>query len=709
VHPKVKSVIYTIEDYFCILVLVLMAVLPIMELAASLFNTGFEGSQDYITHTLLFAALTAGMICTRNESHLAISLVQYIPEGKVKDNIKVFTNLVSAFVAVVIAVCCILYIKRGLSESLISSFISRRTLAWIMPFAFIVIAVRFARRTRLTGWKMLLPAGALLLGVIVSYPVIANIIWGFHKPEVLMVFCENHCTADNPCWESEYCGTDIISYYYYSVITFLKIPLIIFFIAAALLGTPLFIILGGLSIFLLQLDQMQGLQLVTDGAALETVATNIYQGLTNNNIIAIPLFALVGFFLSESKAGERLVNTFRCFFSWLPGGIIIVSVVICAFFTSFTGASGITILALGGILYAILSDNLKYPPKFSIGLLTSVGSIGLLFPPSLPLILVGTVLLVDVRSLFLGGLVPGIILVIAMIIFGIIISVKVKIPVEKFELKKAMISLRNSILEILLPVLLLFAFFFITPNLTYLGAASVLYIFIVEVFIHRDIKITDIRRVLEKAIPIIGGVLLILALAKVFSSFIVFTQAPQNVAEWMKSVITSKWVFLLMLNIALLVIGLFLDMFSAILIVLPLIIPLGAIYEINPVHLGIIFLVNLEVGYITPPVGLNLFLASYRFQKPFVEICKYVSPFLLVRLFVVLLVTYIPVLSTGLPELFDFQTISAVSSDPGTHEPLPFELNEFVLNEAQTYNSNDWSFLSDDFDYGFGNTEVESP
>jgi len=469
----------------------------------------------------------------------------------------------------------------------------------------------------------------LLFGTIVSFPVIAKIIWGLHdKPEIV----------------------EYILSLYFEVLWYGKIPFILFFVLAAFAGTPLFIALGGLSLLLLQVSDLDSF-LVIDGV-MDTVANNIYEGLTNDKIIAIPLFAIVGFFLSESKAGHRLVNTFRSFFSWLPGGIIIASVVICAFFTSFTGASGVTILALGGILYVILSDHLKYPQKFSIGLLTSVGSIGLLFPPSLPLILVGTVLLVDIRHLFLGGIIPGIILVIAMIIFGFIVSLKVKVPVEKFDLKKALLNLRDSSLEILLPVLLIIAFFTTTTDLTKLGAAAVVYIFIVEVFIHRDIKLKDIKRIFDKVIPIIGGVLLILALANAFSSFIIFTQAPSNVASWMHEVISSKWVFLLLLNVALLLIGLFLDMFSAILVVLPLLIPLREIYGIDPVHLGIIFLVNLEVGYITPPVGLNLFLSSYRFQKPFIEICRYVMPFLLVRLVVVLLVTYLPWLSTWLVSLF---------------------------------------------------------
>ena len=612
---KIKSRLYLFEDIACITFIVLMAVFPLLELAVHFFlKTGIPASTAFIAHFLLFSALIAGMICTRNESHLAISIVQYLPEGKIRERISVLSNLVSSFVSVIIAWSSISFIKMGLDGMV--GFAPRRVLAAIIPLAFFILAFRFARRARLTGWKIIIPVLVILIGSAAAFPSIAKIIWGFNMPDAVFTICD----------------------IFMDIAWYVKIPVVVLLIIAALGGIPLFIILGGLSLLLLR-EQ-------------DSVAVNIYFGLVNQNIIAIPLFTIVGFFLSESKAGERLVNTFRSFFSWLPGGIIIVTVVICAFFTSFTGASGVTILALGGILYAILSDHLKYPEKFSIGLLTSVGSIGVLFPPSLALILVGTVMQVNILHLFMGGIIPGILLVVAMIVFGIIISMKVKIPVEKFELKKAMLSLKGSSLEILLPIFLIVAYFSGILDLVQLGAAAVLYIFIAEVVIHRDIKLKDIKGIFDKAMPIIGGVLIILALAKAFSYYIVDTQAPQNVAAWMHTAISSKWAFLLLLNAALLIIGFVLDMFSAILVVLPLIIPLGEIYGIDPVHLGIIFLVNLEVGYITPPVGLNLFLSSYRFQKPFVEICKYVSPFLLVRLVVVLLVTYLPWLSTWLVKLF---------------------------------------------------------
>jgi tripartite ATP-independent transporter DctM subunit len=471
----------------------------------------------------------------------------------------------------------------------------------------------------------------ILLGSAAAFPAIAKLIWSFESPEVLNAPLN----------------------FLYDAAYYLKTPLILFLILAALSGTPVFVAIGGIALLMLQ----------AAGSEPEAAPIQIYSSLTSTDIIAIPLFTLTGFFLSESKAGERLVAAFRSLFSWIPGGMIIATVVICAFFTSFTGASGVTILALGGILYIILKEKAGYPERFSIGLLTSVGCIGLLFPPSLPIILVGSTinsilyfmgeaLEYNIMDFFLGAMIPGIILVLAMITFGIIASVKVKIPVEPFKLKEAGSALKVSVLEILLPVILIGGFFSGLLSLVEVSAVSVIYVFIAEVLIHRDIALRDVPKVLFKAVPIIGGILAILAMAKALSYTIIDSGVPEQFALWMRHTVESRYLFLLLLNFALLALGCVMDIFSAILVVLPLIVPLGQVYGIDPIHLGIIFVINLEVGFLTPPVGINLFLSSYRFKKPFMEICKTVLPFLAVQMAVVFLVTYVPWLSSFLVELF---------------------------------------------------------
>jgi tripartite ATP-independent transporter DctM subunit len=575
------------------------------------------GAFDILTHLLLVAGLFAGMLTTKNQNHLAISVVQNFTGEEVRRPIAVWSGLLSSFIATVIAWSAVPFIKIWLDGRLIG-FIPDTVFAAVIPLGYGVTAIRFALQTPIRGKARILSFSAIIVGSLASFPLIAKIIWGFEIPDAAYVIIDA----------------------FTAFASFIKIPAVVILLVSALAGVPLFTAIGGLALILL----------AADGGELDVVANQIYAALTSDSFIAIPLFTLTGFFLSESKAGTRLVAIFKALFSWLPGGMIIATVVICAFFTTFTGASGVTILALGGVLLSILND-VKYKEKFSIGLLTSVGSIGLLFPPSIPIILVGVATQTNILHVFLGGVIPGIILVITVIIFGIIASIKTKIPVEKFSLKETSVALRGAALEILLPFVLIIGYFSGVLSLVEIGAVAVLYVFIVEVVIHRDISLRDVVKVFQKAVPIIGGILSILALSQALSYYIVDTQAPENFARWMQTAVHSKYLFLLLLNLALLVVGCLMDIFSAILIVLPLIAPLGVAYGIDPVHLGIIFITNLELGFLTPPVGMNLFLASYRFEKPFTVICRYVLPFLLIQLAVVLLVTYAPGLSTFLPGL----------------------------------------------------------
>jgi tripartite ATP-independent transporter DctM subunit len=612
--------LYQIEEWACFLSFVIMALLSAAEAAARIFfSSGIPASSGLLIHLLLLGGMLAGMIATRKEEHLSVALVQYFSRPGLKRRLRCFTNLLSALIVTVIGCCGPAFIRIGLTGEMVG-FIPDRVFALIIPAGYLVIALRFARRTGLEGWKRIFPVLAVALGVALSFPSIAKCIWEYDIPAGAQVFCD----------------------FLYTLSLAVKIPAVIFLLICALGGLPIFVVMGGLVLLLLE----------SSAIPVDVVATDIYSALTNDSIIAIPLFTLVGFFLSESRAGERLVAAFRSLFSWIPGGMIIATVIICAFFTSFTGASGVTILALGGILYSILAEHAGYPRKFSIGLLTSAGSIGLLFPPSLPLILVGALTGTDIFRMLAGGFIPGIILVLAVIIFGIVISIKTKIPVEPFKFSAAFAALRVSLAEILLPFLLVAGYFTGILSLVEIGAAAVIYIFVIEVLVHRDIPLRESIGVFLKGVPIIGGVLAILALSQTLSYYIVDTNAPVNLANWMRETIQSKYLFLLLLNLALLVVGCLMDIFSAILIVLPLIVPLGAAYGVDPVHLGVVFIINLELGFLTPPVGLNLFLASYRFQKPFVEICRNVFPFLLIRIVVVMLVTYVPAFSTFLAGFF---------------------------------------------------------
>jgi tripartite ATP-independent transporter DctM subunit len=310
----------------------------------------------------------------------------------------------------------------------------------------------------------------------------------------------------------------------------------------------------------------------------------------------------------------------------------------------------VTILALGGLLYIVLTKG-RYKRKFSIGLLTASGSIGLLFAPSLPIIIYGVVAQISIKDMFIGGIIPGLLMILVMVIVGVVYAVRNKVVREPFAVREVLTAFKGAIWEVLIPVIIIVAYFGGLTTLVESGAVAVLYILIVEVFIHRDIKIKDLRSILLKCVPIIGGVLTILALAKGLSYFIVDVQLPQKLTEWAAANIGSPILFLLLLNVALLITGCFMDIFSAILVVVPLIIPLGAHFGIHPVHLGIIFLANMELGYLTPPIGLNLFLASYRFEEPMPRVYKNILLFFVIQLVAVLLITYIPFFSTWLLSL----------------------------------------------------------
>jgi len=619
-----------LEKGICLASLSLLAVIPIVELILRQFNLTIPDARDIIIHLFLVVGLFAAMHTTKHGDHISITAIQYLKNEKAKKIILTVCTLVAVFLLSVLAWNCVSYVKYGRGGRLIG-FVPDRVFAAVMPLGFAVIAVRFCLKPD-TWQKRLLAFLALLAGIVAALPAIAKIIWGVDElstPEFFYSFIN----------------------FLYDTAAVIQIPAIVFLILMALFGMPLFAAMGGIAMIILQ----------SAGLEPEAAPIQIYSALTEMDIIAIPLFTLTGFFLSESKAGERLVGTFKSFFGWLPGGMIIVTVIICAFFTSFTGASGVTILALGGILYTILSEN-KYSEKFSIGLLTSGGGIGLLFPPSLPIILVASTsntilhfmnipIKYNIIDYFIGALVPGILLVAVMMAAGFVLSAKVKIETKPFNSKEALRSLKDSFFEILLPIILIAGYFSGRLTLLEVSALSVIYVVIVEVLINKDIAPADIAKVFFKAVPIIGGILAILAMAKALSYAFVDSRVPETFASWMQSAVQSKYVFLLLLNLALLVLGCLMDIFSAILVFLPLIVPLGYAYGIDPVHLGIIFIVNLEAGFLTPPVGMNLFLASYRFEKPFIQICRSVLPFLSVRFAVILLVTYVPWLTTFLIEL----------------------------------------------------------
>lgn len=421
----------------------------------------------------------------------------------------------------------------------------------------------------------------------------------------------------------------------------------LFLLLLIILGAPLFVIIASSALIGFNSEEID----------LSVIAIEIYRIVDTPVLLAIPLFTLAGYVLGESKASTRLVRVTDALLGWMPGGLAVVSLFACAFFTALTGASGATIIALGAILYPAMRQA-GYLDRFNLGLITSSGSLGLLFPPSIALILYGVIVQqmsleqsVTIDDLFIAGLLPGFLMLALLVAWSMYKSRADRIPTREFKADELLSALRESVWEIPLPFIIIGGIYSGYFAVSEAAAVAVMYVLIVEVVILREVTLLELPRIMRDSMVLVGGVLIILSVSLASTNYMIDAEIPTRLFEFIREHIDSKLTFLILLNIFLLVLGMILDIFSALVIIVPLTLPIAIGYGIHPIHFGIIFLANMQIGYFTPPVGMNLFIASYRFNKPVTELYRATIPFMLILLLAVLIITYWPALSLTLLDL----------------------------------------------------------
>jgi len=586
------------EGGILVAVLAAMVALPVLSVAARLlFGFSSAAPNLWVQHLNLVLAFVGAVIAARTGRHLSLSTGELLHMSEAgQRRIAGFTSAVATAVTVMLAYAAAEFVRAELpAAKVLPGGVPVWLVQFVMPLGFLAMALYLAWVGN-PGWKGRLSAlvASLAAAAIVLVPI------GSRSPVVWL-------------------GGIVL-------------------LVAVGLGAPIYTVMGGMAMLL-----FYGQPMPTPIAA---VPLETFQLVASPTLPAIPLFTLAGYLLAEGGSSKRLVELFRHWFGWLPGGIGAAAVLVCAFFTTFTGASGVTILALGGLLLPSLVKA-GYSERFSIGLLIASGSIGLLFPPSLPVILYGVVAQVPIDKLFISGAVPGILLVLLLAGASVVHALRNKVQPSPLDLRAAAASLWQAKWEAALPVLVLFGIFGGFVTIFEAAAVTAAYAFLIEVVIHRDLKIRrDIPRIFIECGTLMGGVLIILGVALGLTNYLVDAEVPMLATKWAQTHIGSKIVFILALNLFLLAVGCLMDIFSAIIVVVPLIVPIALVFGMDPIHLGILFLANLELGYLTPPVGMNLFLGAYRFDKPVTEMYRVALPFLAILAVGVLLIAYVPSLTT---------------------------------------------------------------
>ncbi len=596
-----ESTVQKMENLLPISILVVMSILPLIEIISRLFwGPGIPGSIVLVQHLTLWISVSGAMLAARSDRLLALSTQNFLPE-RLSGSAKIFTSGLAAGITACILLASLDYVQ---VEREAGGIVAWGIPGWVMIS---IIPIGFSVLTGRLIWHAANSARGRLLASM-----------GLLAPLLLGLFTKAGDTG-------------------------ILIPVSLVIIAATALGMPIFAAIGGAALLLFWLD----------GTPLNSVPMETYRLTVSAILPAIALFALAGYMLAEGGSGKRLTRLFSALVGWMPGGTAIAITLVLAVFTPMTGGiSGMTILSMGGLFLPMLLKA-GYPYKTSIGLITVAGSIGMFIPPSLPVFLYAYKAEQAYEDLFVGGILPGILLVLVVGGWAALRGHFSGAKTTPFRRSEAVAAVRESKWELLIPVVLLVCFIGGYATLVETAALTVFLIFIIECLIHRELRILkDLPRVFVECSTLIGGFMIILCVALGFTNYLIMDQIPDLALAWVQDHIQNPLLFLLALNVLLVIVGALMDIYSAIIVVLPLILPMAAAYDINPIHLGIIFLANMELGYLMPPMGENLFLSAYRFDQSLVRVYRSTLPYVLVLAITVLAITYIPIMTLGLVEWF---------------------------------------------------------
>ncbi|NLM01478.1 MAG: TRAP transporter large permease subunit [Treponema sp.] len=602
-----------IENTVAVIFTLLLTIIPLLVKIFQWIKIPIINADNAQVNIVMMFACIAGMITWREGRHISLATLTDNLTGLPKKIIH--TVRASA----VTSILCAMFFY---SFSQLTVFyagekiwgVPLKAVFAFLPFAYMVMLIRSVIKSEHKIASVL----GLILGIAISAGPISGILYSLFNLDIPFLY---------DTWNNAWVNFSSVAF----------VPLVILLIVLAFMGVPLFVVISAIAFVCLSQCWEN----------VDVLAEQSYSILTDKSIGAIPLFTIAGYIFSQGSAGKRLVEVFKALFGWFRGGTVIATVVVCTIFTTFTGVTGVTILALGSLLTVALSGSgLKKDDSES--LITASGALGILFPPSVAIIMYASsnYFSVDVFDLFKGALIPGIILASSMIIMGFIKDKNPDRP--KFSFKAIFSALKYGAFELAMPILIMAGYFSGFFTLMEAAAFAVIYSFIIETFIRKDFTFKQALKIISDSIPITGGVLMILAAAKGLSYYFVIASVPQILTDFIAAHITNKYLFLLLMNLFLLLVGCFMDVFSAILIVSPLLIPIAATFGINQVHLGVMFLMNLQLGFLTPPVGMDLFIASYTFEKPVMKVVKGILPYLLIQFIVLLLITYVPIFSTFL-------------------------------------------------------------